>query len=167
MKEHIIILIDTSYSMNRYILNVVKSLNNFIDKLKYTSNDVYISVASFNNNLTCIVDTININLVKEFNEKQFFIWGSTALYDSICETIKSFEYNNDFHHNLFIISDGDDTVSQKYNKDSANKLCDEAISTGWNITHCSTEASELKVNSFIFDINNEDDISNIFNKMSI
>ena len=33
--KHIIILIDTSFSMEKYINDVVQSLNNFIQKLKF------------------------------------------------------------------------------------------------------------------------------------
>lgn len=165
--QHIIILIDCSYSMENILKEVVKGLNNFLEKIKiqyknYPIN-IFLTVASFSNNLKYIVEYKNINLINFFDENDFITWGSTALYDSICNIILKFQNNN--NTNLYIITDGDDNMSKTYTKEQTNELCDMAIQSGlWKIIHCHTDINILNIPTIKYDIN---DISNIFNMLTI
>ena len=164
---HIIILIDVSYSMSMYINNFVYSLNNFLKHLKSQNNEIYITLAQFNTNLYFICEYKNINLINSFQPSDFNIYGTTALYDAICNTIKKISSKNTHFvkTKLFIISDGDDNASFRYDKEDTDKILNEAINIGiWEIIHCHTDISLLKVPSIIYDINN---ISDIFNSLKI
>jgi hypothetical protein len=88
------------------------------------------------------------------------------LYDAICNTIKKISSNTHFTNTkFFIISDGDDNASFRYDKEDADKILNEAINIGkWEIIHCHTDISLLKVPSITYDINN---ISDIFDNLKI
>ena len=164
---HIIILIDVSYSMSIHIHNFVYSLNNFLNQLKYKNNEIYITLAQFSTSLSFICEYKNIKLINSFQPSEFNIHGTTALYDAICNTVKkiSSENNHLLNTKLFIISDGDDNASFRYDKEDTDKILNEAINIGkWEIIHCHTDISLLKVPSIIYDINN---ISDIFNNLKL
>jgi uncharacterized protein YegL len=165
--NHIIILVDTSYSMFNYINNVVISLNNFIKKLKEKEDSILITVGYFSNKISYITRYKNIKFVGNILPQEFIVYGSTALYDSICDVINNFSVINECYHTLFIISDGDDNVSTKYNREQANKMCEEVSKNNWKILHCNTDGSQLNVQSIIFDIKNPDDIESLFERLQI
>lgn len=163
---HIIILIDVSYSMGMHIHNFVYSLNNFLKQLKHKNSETYITLAQFNTSLSFICEYKNINLINSFQPSEFNIHGTTALYDAIYNTIKKISSNTHFTNTkFFIISDGDDNASFKHDKEDTDKILNEAINIGkWEIIHCHTDISLLKVSSVIYDINN---ISDIFSNLKI
>lgn len=162
---HIIILIDVSYSMSLHIHNFLYSLNKFLNELKNKTsnktNNTYITLAQFSTGLSFITEFENIEKREEFLIDEFHISGMTALYDAICTTVKkiSSENNQASNTKLFIISDGEDNSSHMYTKEDTDKLLDEAIKFGnWDVIHCHTDISLLKVPSFTYDINNISDI---------
>ena len=168
--RHIIILIDTSYSMLKYKNNIIYGLNNFIDKIKNNcnfSND-YLTVCQFNTYINYIVKTRSVGSLNDmiFNTNMLKIDGATALYDSIGNIINEFiNTNAHFETHLFIISDGDDTSSYIFDKVKIEDKCKVAQSNNWIITHCTTENIHIE-NSILmkYDI---DDISDILSNLSI
>ena len=166
---HVIIMIDTSYSMYNRLINIINSLNNFVTKLKEKNqNDIYLTVVQFNNNLKYICKLININKIGFFTREQFNIYGSTALYDSMAEILLDFGLDSEINQVLFIISDGEDNLSKKYNSNTVNELCEIGKnSQKWNIIHCNTDVSKLNVQTIIFDPDNIDDISSLFDNLLI
>lgn len=165
--NHIIILIDCSYSMDSYLCNFVIGLNNFLKNLKSKYKNVeniYLTVVCFSSNIKYILEYENINNINIFLRTQFETWGSTALYDSLCSVILKFKDCNDIT-NLFIITDGDDNISKNFSKQQTDDLCNLAINSGlWKITHCHTDINILNIPTIKYDI---DDISNIFNMLII
>ena len=92
---HIIVMIDTSYSMYNRLINIINSLNNFINNLKQKNhNDIYLTVVQFNDKIKYICKLININKIGQFTTDQFNIYGSTALYDSIAEILLDLRINS-------------------------------------------------------------------------
>ena len=159
-----IILIDSSYSMWNRMENIIKGLNIFINNIR--GEQLYLTVAHFNHSLHYVTKFQNIKYIPEFYMKDFAAYGSTALYDVIYDVITEFGFSEDMHNNLFIISDGDDTCS-KYTQDETNLLCEEAIKHNWFITHCNTDVSKLVVPTVVFNIDNMDDISSMFDQMKV
>lgn len=162
--KHMIILIDSSYSMWNRMENIVKSLNIFINNIK--DKDLYITIAHFNHALHYVTKFQNISLIPTYYLKEFAPYGSTALYDVIYDVITEFGFGETIHHNLFIISDGDDTCSAR-KQDETNLLCEYAIKNNWDITHCNTDVSKLSVPTVVFDIDDVNDISNLFDRMRV
>jgi len=166
---HIIVMIDTSYSMYNRLINIINSLNNFINNLKQKNqNDIYLTVVQFNDKIKYICKLININKIGQFTTDQFNIYGSTALYDSIAEILLDFGSESEIYQNLFIISDGEDNVSKNFNNETVNHLCDKAQIFGkWKIIHCNIDVSKLNVQTVIFNPDNIDDISSLFDNLLI
>jgi len=171
MIKHYIILIDASHSMNDKIENIIFSLNNYIS-INKNKNDVYFSIAYFNNQMHFVkkvehVKSINhpisIHDLKNFG-------GFTALYDAVCEVICEFSsiIETNVHHNFFIITDGEDNSSRKYDKTQTESICDGAIKSGlWTIIHFHTHDIESLFNiSSEIEINNEN-LENIFANLKI
>lgn len=167
-QKHVIFLIDSSYSMNPYMNSILKNLNTFVKMNKYTKN-LFLSVISFSMELKFIVKLQNISEVEEFNVNHFEMGGLTRLYDSICDVLVTFEmYKENCNQHLLIISDGVDNSSWRFNKDTMNKICDDRKKYNWIITNYNTNVIEnLSIPTILFDIDNEDDISNIFENLKL
>lgn len=165
MEYHIIILIDTSYSMALCMPKVINALNSFVSNLKNSRyNNGYFTLISFSNYVKNIVNRQNIISIPIFTEKDLYAYGSTALYDAVCTAV----YENldiPLKTSMFIISDGDDTMSVNSNKNDAQNLCDRAKSRGWDIIHCNTDENVLNVSQIKF--NPETNLEDIFKHMTI
>ena len=72
------------------------------------------------------------------------------------------------HHNFFIITDGEDNLSRKYDKNETEILCNKSIKSGlWTIIHFHTHDIESLFNiSEEIEINN-DNLENIFSNLKI
>lgn len=169
MKSHIIILIDNSYSMVKYQPSIITGLNNFIYQLKVNKaqDDVYISVVLFTDSTEYLCKAMNIKEIGIFEPKHFSRSGTTALYDVIGEIM--IEWMNQILDvtTLYVISDGDDTNSKNYTKESIEKLSKLLIeNVGWKIVHCDTDVSKMKnsTKNITYEL---DDIDGLFNKMAI
>jgi len=171
MITHYIILIDASHSMNDKIKNIIFSLNNYISSKK-NNHDIYFTITYFNNELYCLKKMENVNnIINPISVHDLiFFGGLTALYDSICEIINEFStiIDKNVHHNFFIITDGDDNLSRKYDKNETEILCNRSIKSGlWTILHFHTHDIESLFNiSEEIEINN-DNLENIFSNLKI
>ena len=149
--------------MHPIMPSVISSLNNFVDKTRLDSR-FYLTVGHFNDRLNYVVKCQHITAVDIFIPSEFILYGCTALYDSICDVIIDVGIDSLPKCHLFIISDGDDTCSQRYSQDDANYVCTEAQRRNWKITHCSTDTSLLNVKSIEF---NMDDITCLFDDLAL
>jgi len=164
---HIIILIDVSYSMSEHIADFVNALNNFVGKLKNENRYYKITIGQFSAYLKYINVFTELDMISSFNVNQFNIYGMTALYDAIYETIMNVTNNlvmKDMNTQMYIISDGDDNAS-KYKKEDADKIMNNVINQyNWKIIHCHTDLSIFNIPTIQYDIN---DICDIFNKIKV
>lgn len=165
MINNYIIMIDNSYSMGSYMYKVVNGLNTFLFRLRQNKERTFLTVITFNATLKYIVRYADVNLIKPFELNQFTVFGTTALYDSICDVISTHNLFLTTPINLFIISDGDDNISTVYTKEKTNEICKQAINSGnWNIIHCNLEEVILDIPSIAYQ---EEDISSIFDNLKI
>lgn len=162
---HIIIAIDTSSSMKDYIKNAVNGLNNFLIKLKNKKDNIFITVITFNNNPKYILRYTHVNDINFFDDILFKCEGLTCLYDTICLTLLDIENLIDDKTHFFIISDGNDTYSDKYKKEDVDVMCNIAkIKYNYNIKHCHTDYSILDIPTINYDINS---IENLLSNLEI
>ena len=73
--------------------------------------------------------------------------GVTNLYDSIGSVLTEwFGREGSCKENyLYIVSDGDDTNSEKYTKEKIKEMCNQMISTGiWKIIQCDTSIDRME-----------------------
>jgi uncharacterized protein YegL len=163
MNKHVIILIDTSYSMQSFNLKIIKGLNDFINNLKsnMTDDNIFLSIISFNN-ITRYLYKLNPieNSFDKISDELFIDSGVTNLYDAIGTVINDWIDIKKFKHLLYIITDGDDNFSVNYTKESIEKYCKFLIEINdWEITHCDINLSNLSyenIKKIKYDINSID-----------
>ena len=165
---NVIVAIDTSYSMSNFIEQVILGLNKFLEKLKCLSlknrQDIYLSVISFNTNIFYIIKHVNVNKIDKFYSFQFNSFGMTSLYDVIGEVLIDFGLIASCSSYFFIISDGEDNSSKKYNKETTDEIVNRAQKGNWKIIHCNTNVNILDIPTITYNI---EDIANIFDNLSI
>ena len=163
---NVIIAVDTSYSMMNYIDQVVNGLNKFLIKLKGLSvhHSIYLTVISFNTDVNYVIRCVNVNMVDKFYTFQFNSFGMTSLYDVIGQIFLDFGIYVPYSSHIFIISDGEDNSSKKYNKNTIDSMLNVAQNNNWKITHCHTDVNILDIPTITYNI---EDISSIFDNLSI
>jgi uncharacterized protein YegL len=165
MDKHIIILLDTSYSIKPYDSKIIKGLNDFITKMQISmkETDIYVSIITFNNFSRYIYRLNPIeNSFEKISTEIFIESGVTKLYDAVGTIINDWIDIKNFKHLFYIITDGDDNFSVNYTKESIDKYCDFLIKNNdWEITYCDIDLNNLScenVKKIKYDINNIDEM---------
>lgn len=78
MKQHVIVLIDISYSMKKNSNSIIKGLNLFLERLQKmtNSNDIYLSVVLFSHKINYLCKAVQVKEVQLFSMKQLPAFGS-------------------------------------------------------------------------------------------
>ena len=163
---NVIIAVDTSYSMESFIENMLIGLNKFLIKLKQVSikQPIYLTVISFNTDIQYVIKSVNVNMIDKFYSFQFKSFGMTSLYDTIGQIFLDFGLYSPCPSHFFIISDGEDNSSKKYNKTTIDGMLNVAKNNNWKITHCHTDLNILDIPTLTYNI---EDISNILENLSL
>lgn len=141
--QHVILLIDNSYSMCIRQEQMINGLNKFVENLK-KKNNILFTLIFFCHTRTYICKGVPIKDVKTFDKTHLPRYGYTHLYDSIASILTEWIPEKEMYHNLFIITDGEDNGSFTINKQGAIDFCNIAVEQyGWVITHCDTDFSKL------------------------
>ena len=145
MQQHVIVLIDISFSMKKNSCAIIKGLNLFVERLQKGNhvNDIYLSVVLFSHKIHYLCKAVLIKEVNSFSITQLPEFGFTYLYDAIGYIIKEWIHEKMVEHNFFIITDGYDTGSMLVSESESRDLCDNAVKNGWRITHCGVDAGNL------------------------
>ena len=145
MKQHVIVLVDISFSMKKNACAIIKGLNLFVERLQRGNhtNDIYLSVVLFSSNINYLCRAVPIKEVNIFSISQLPKFGFTFLYDAIGYIVKEWIHEKMVEHNFFIITDGYDTGSILVSASESRELCDDAVKNGWRITHCGVDAGNL------------------------
>jgi len=151
--------------MKKNALSIIKGLNKFVEKFK-RSVDIYLSVMLFCDSRHYLCRAVSISMVQPFSIQQLPGFGTTFLYDAVGAILTEWCNEKGAEHHFFIITDGCDTGSVIFTKNGVANLCDEAIKSGWHITHCGVDSSNLGagVSEIIGGI---DDIEGLLGSLSI
>jgi uncharacterized protein YegL len=166
MKQHIIVLMDISYSMKNNAQKMVKGLNNFLESLKHRPDhqDILFSVLLFCDKRTYLCRGVSVDQQQPFTVKQLPQFGLTHLYDAIGALLTEWINEKRAKHFLFVITDGEDNGSKQMNKEQARIYCEEAVKQGWSITHCGVDVSKLGVKEIRYEM---DDLEELIGGLSI
>lgn len=159
--HHYIFLIDTSYSMYTYTSKVRQIISEYIQNIKENIHEIaFISIVTFNSELTYIVRNMPVEQVYQIPD--FNVNSNTCLYDAVSTVISEYVNDTETVYNMYIISDGDDTGSRYYSKESTDTLCKQVIDTGkWHIIHYNTQSPNIIPVQYVkIDMNNLDVILN-------
>jgi hypothetical protein len=163
--DHLIIALDISLSMRAYIGVAVSGLNTFVQKLKRTDPNVWVTVVKFNDSWAPVIDTTISADLPVFTAEHFYCCGTTSLYDFaynyILNGAKEQDPQTQTRTHFYVISDGDDNTSKVYKAENLATICKYANeSCGWYITHCSVDDCEIleHTNHVRYDIDNIEDL---------
>ena len=125
-KVNVVFLLDRSGSMARCVEDTIGGYNNYLNEQKKTANAVFVSTILFDNNYEVLHDCVPINKVKDITREQYYVRGTTALYDAIGKTIEDLDKKRLDNKVLFIITtDGLENASHRYHKDQIKELIEE------------------------------------------
>ena len=123
MKEKemdIVFLLDRSGSMQGIEGDTIGGYNSYISNQK--DKKLLVTTVLFDDKYEMINNRINISLVKELSNKEYFVRGSTALLDAIGKTIEFMDKNINKKVIFIITTDGLENASTLYNKDQIKEL---------------------------------------------
>lgn len=114
MKTLIVIILDSSGSMNFHKNDIIGGFNNFIESQKKIDGDeARLCLITFNNKVKMVFKPRPIDQVPLLNESSYTPRGPTALYDAITNGIcaaKKYEDNDD-RFIIVIMTDGKENAS--------------------------------------------------------
>lgn len=149
-KVNVVFLLDRSGSMSCCVEDTIGGYNEYLAKQKESGNEVYVSTILFDNLYEVIHDAVDIKKVNNLTKQEYFVRGTTALYDAIGTTIENLDKKKLDNKVLFIITtDGLENASRKYHKEQIKELIEghsnyEFIYIGANIDSYA-EASSIGI----------------------
>ena len=158
--KNYIIFLDASYSMRKNMYKVAKGINSFIYKINKDNTQSYFTFFIFHDELINISFLQDTSVFGLFNESSIRQYGCTALYDSLGKFFNEYgEIFDNFTNYMYIISDGEDNKSFRYNVGEIDNLLELYSSKGWNIVHCDIDQSEFSmkfIDTMVYDVDNID-----------
>ena len=122
-KVNVVFLLDRSGSMGRCVEDTIGGYNNYLKEQRETAYSVFVSTILFDNNYEVLHDCVPIDKVNDITDKEYFVRGTTALYDAIGKTIEDLDKKQLDNKILFVITtDGLENASTKYHKEQIKEL---------------------------------------------
>ena len=116
-------LLDSSGSMMGKEDSVLRAINNMLTDWQKRDKEVKFNVYTFAENIHKMKDTTLLSVCSELKPEDYRVGGMTSLYDAV---VHVFEQNKDLNRTFVIITDGEDTSSNKYTKEEAKRVIDQA-----------------------------------------
>lgn len=129
----LVFILDKSGSMSGLEQDTIGGFNSLIEKQKKEPGEAIVSTILFNDDITVIHDRVNINSISKITDKEYHVFGCTALLDAVGNTlthIKNIQNNLDEANKpsktlIIIITDGMENSSQEYSYSKVKGLIDE------------------------------------------
>ena len=127
----VMFVFDRSGSCAGTELDMMRGFNNFIKHEKDERNEDFITVSLFDHENKVVYDRTPVKRVKGL---EYQVRGNTALYDSLCENLKSLQRKKDDNTEVIVVimTDGVDNSSHKYDIDKTRELISSLKRQGWN-----------------------------------
>lgn len=170
MKEHVIVLMDVSYSMLPRSRCMVGGVNKFVSSLRerQDADNILFTLILFSQEFIYMCKSLVVWEVPLFTIADLPTFGQTHLYDAIAKVLNEWIPEKRTNHHLFIITDGMDNGSKLLGEEEAKKACEIAIEDHqWKITHCDVDLSSLvsnKVQKILYNVNN---LENMLSSLNI
>jgi uncharacterized protein YegL len=168
--QHVIVLLDISYSMYHRKQKMLDGLNSFVQNLqrRADSSNIFFTLLMFSEHTYYICKATPVNDICKYDFSVFPPFGNTHLYDAMGQVFRDWISYNNISHNLFIITDGLDNGSRQINKQTASQMCDDAVKKyKWKIRDCHVHISNLEsemVESVHYAI---DELDNLFSSLTV
>lgn len=127
----VMFVFDRSGSCAGTELDMMRGFNNFIKHEKDERNEDFITVSLFDHENKVVYDRTPVKRVKGL---EYQVRGNTALYDSLCENLKSLQRKKDDNTEVIVVimTDGADNSSHKYDINMTRELISSLKRQGWN-----------------------------------
>ena len=110
-KLDIVFLLDRSGSMSGVENDTIGGYNSYIEKQK--GNNVYVTTVLFDNEYQILNERKHIKEIERLTRKEYFVRGTTALYDAIGKTIKRLDEVKTDKVLFVITTDGYENASKE------------------------------------------------------
>jgi len=132
----VVFVIDESGSMNHLKQNVVSYFNEMLESQKNLDNasDAYVTTVLFSNSNKIVHNHQEISKINNMSEEDYVPSGGTALLDALGTAInKTSKINekNDKKVVFFVITDGEENCSGKFNSEDIKKMIEAKKELGW------------------------------------
>lgn len=145
----LICMIDKSISMKGREKQVLKTYNSLIEEYKRFEEKCFVTTCLFAEKINMLCLQNEISFVKPLTERDYYIEGSTALFDAVKTTFshvdECLEYLKDEIRkqiNVYIITDGIDNGSVEMIREEFESLIRSKKELGWNIKLIEPERGE-------------------------
>lgn len=133
-----LIIIDESGSMQSIKQQAIDSVNETIQSIraaeqKYDDQEHYVSLVTFNNNVTTVYDCVQVAQVEELTAERYTPSCCTALYDAIGMSTHLLRRKVTDGDKVLVtvVTDGYENASKEYSGQAIKALVDELKSKGW------------------------------------
>lgn len=136
----IVFILDASGSMCGFEADTIGGFNSMLEKQKSCEGKAYVTTYVFDNRFRLIHDRVDIAEVKPLTRNEYYVGGTTALYDTVGEAIKHIESIHKYARKedvpsktIFVITtDGMENASQSYsNKEIRAMIKEKTDKQGW------------------------------------
>lgn len=122
-KIDVVFLLDRSGSMANCVLDTIGGYNSYLKQQRESGNDIKVSTILFDNKYEILHDREDILKVKDITDEEYYVRGTTALYDAIGKTIEHIDDLYLKNKVLFIITtDGLENASIRYDRNKIKEM---------------------------------------------
>ncbi len=135
----LVFILDRSGSMSGLESDTIGGFNAMLQKQKAEAGTAYVTTVLFDDKYELLHDRIDIRGVAELTDEEYFVRGSTALYDAVGKTVQ--KLRNVLKHTaveqradkvLFVITtDGMENSSREYSAAKIKTLIETQRKAGW------------------------------------
>ena len=135
----LVFILDRSGSMSGLESDTIGGFNAMLQKQKAEAGTAYVTTVLFDDKYELMHDRIDIRGVAELTDEEYFVRGSTALYDAVGKTVQ--KLRNVLKHTaveqradkvLFVITtDGMENSSREYSAAKIKTLIETQRKAGW------------------------------------
>lgn len=152
-RSELVFILDRSGSMAGLESDTIGGFNSMLDKQKKQEGEARITTVLFDDRYEKIHDRFHLEYIKHMTEKEYYVRGSTALFDAIGRSIRSME-NLQKHMSkqerakkviFTIITDGLENSSREYTRESVGRMIRHAQEEyGWEFLFLGANMDAVK-----------------------
>lgn len=139
----LVCILDRSGSMFERMDDIIESYNKMLKGLGKDAEETYITMALFSDRCEIVYSHLSIKNAQKLDETIYYVGGNTALFDAIGQVFTQVKKKDNVL--AFILTDGMENASRKYNGKEIGKLIREKQRQGWAILFFGTEIDVIKM----------------------
>lgn len=134
-----VFILDRSGSMSGLEKDTIGGFNSMIEKQKKEEGKAFVTTVLFDHEHEILHDRVDIQKLDPMTEKEYYVRGSTALIDTLGNTIEHISMIQKYArkedvpaHTIFVITtDGMENASHEYSSDKVKKMIEQKRKDGW------------------------------------